>query len=159
MRLYHEHHGTTVEQLRTTMPISIRDESTEMLAGNQFVPARFLIPITIHDPIERMRVIRELVTFQRNEPALRFTDAIAGILNRLPTLVVTQLFGSMLKGVDFVTSNVPGVPVPVFFAGAALESQVRVRPADRRRDQHHARQLSRQSPHRREHGPRRHTGR
>jgi WS/DGAT/MGAT family acyltransferase len=124
MRLYHERHGTTVEQLRTTMPISIRDESTETLAGNQFVPARFLIPIGIRDPIERMRAIRELVAFQRNEPALTLTDAIAGILNRLPTAVVTQLFGSMLKGVDFVTSNVPGVPVPVFFAGAALESQV-----------------------------------
>jgi len=124
MRLYHERHDTTVEQLRTTMPISIRDETTETLAGNQFVPARFLIPIAIRDPIERMRAIRELVTFQRNEPALTFTDAIAGVLNRLPTAVVTQLFGSMLKGVDFVTSNVPGVPVPVFFAGAALESQV-----------------------------------
>jgi diacylglycerol O-acyltransferase / wax synthase len=124
MRLYHERHGTTVEQLRTTMPISIRDEATATLAGNQFVPARFLIPIGIRDPIERMRVIRQLVAFQRNEPALTFTDAIAGILNRLPTALVTQLFGSMLKGVDFVTSNVPGVPVPVFFAGAALESQV-----------------------------------
>ena len=106
------------------MPISIRDETTETLAGNQFVPARFLIPIAMRDPIERMRAIRALVTFQRNEPALTFTDAIAGILNRLPTAVVTQLFGSMLKGVDFVTSNVPGVPAPVFFAGAALESQV-----------------------------------
>src|SRR5437870_5427743 len=66
MRLYHERHDTTVEQLRTTMPISIRDETTETLAGNQFVPARFLIPIAIRDPIERMRAIRELVTFQRN---------------------------------------------------------------------------------------------
>jgi diacylglycerol O-acyltransferase len=124
MRLYHERHGTTVAQLRTTMPISIRDETTETLAGNQFVPARFLIPVGIRDPIARMRAIRELVAFQRNEPALTFTDGIAGILNRLPTAVVTQLFGSMLKGVDFVTSNVPGVPVPVFFAGAALESQM-----------------------------------
>jgi len=29
----------------------------------------------------------------------------------------------MLKGIDFVTSNVPGVPVPVWFAGARLEAQ------------------------------------
>jgi WS/DGAT/MGAT family acyltransferase len=124
MRRYHERHGATAEQLRTTMPINIRDETTDTLAGNQFVPARFLIPVAVHDPIERMRLIRELVAFQRREPALAFTDAIAGVLNRLPTAVVTQLFGSMLKGVDFVTSNVPGVPVPVYFAGAALESQV-----------------------------------
>ena len=138
LRLYHERHGTTVEQLRMTMPISIRDETTETLAGNQFVPARFLVPITIDDPIERMRAIRELVAFQRNEPALTFTDAIAGVLNRLPTAVVTQLFGSMLKGVDFVTSNVPGVPVPVFFAGRRARVAVRVRPAHRRGRQHHA---------------------
>jgi diacylglycerol O-acyltransferase len=124
LRLYHERHGTPVEQLRTTMPISIRDESTDTLAGNQFVPARFIVPIAIRDPIERMRAIRELVVFQRNEPALTLTDSIAGVLNRLPTALVTELFGSMLKGVDFVTSNVPGVPVPVFFAGAALESQL-----------------------------------
>src|SRR5438045_1519564 len=78
----------------------------------------------VRRPAANLRSIVELVAFQRNEPALTFTDAIAGILNRLPTAIVTQLFGSMLKGVDFVTSNVPGVPVPVFFAGAALESQV-----------------------------------
>ena len=29
----------------------------------------------------------------------------------------------MLRGVDFVATNVPGVPVPVFFAGARLEAQ------------------------------------
>src|SRR5205807_4556783 len=80
--------------------------------------------ISVVDPLERMRTIRELVTFQRNEPALAFTDGIAGVLNRLPTTVATQLFGSMLKGVDFVTSNVPGVPVQVYLAGAALESQL-----------------------------------
>ena len=34
------------------------------------------------------------------------------MLNQLPTTVATALFGSMLKGADFVTSNVPGVAVP-----------------------------------------------
>ena len=29
----------------------------------------------------------------------------------------------MLKGIDFVTSNVPGVPIPLFLARAAVESQ------------------------------------
>jgi hypothetical protein len=29
----------------------------------------------------------------------------------------------MLKGIDFVTSNVPGIPFPVYFAGAKLEAQ------------------------------------
>jgi diacylglycerol O-acyltransferase len=29
----------------------------------------------------------------------------------------------MLKGVDFVTSNVPGPPVPVYLAGARIDAQ------------------------------------
>jgi diacylglycerol O-acyltransferase len=41
----------------------------------------------------------------------------------LPSTVTTGLFGSMLKGIDFVTSNVPGAPIPVFLAGAKLLSQ------------------------------------
>ncbi|MDQ1374420.1 MAG: diacylglycerol O-acyltransferase / wax synthase [Actinomycetota bacterium] len=117
---YHERHDAPVDALRMTMPISVRVEG-QNLGGNQFVPARFPVPLNIADPVERMRVVRGLVTEQRNEPALAFTDAIAGVLNRLPTGVVTQLFGSMLKGIDFVTSNVPGAPFPVFLAGAKVE--------------------------------------
>jgi hypothetical protein len=37
--------------------------------------------------------------------------------------MLTGLFGSMLRGVDFTTSNVPGVPVPVYFGGAKLLEQ------------------------------------
>jgi WS/DGAT/MGAT family acyltransferase len=118
---YHERHGAPVDALRMTMPINIRSEG-QAAGGNQFVPARFPVPMNIADPLERMRVIRGLVAEQRAEPALAFTDAIAGVLNRLPTGAVTQLFGSMLKGIDFVTSNVPGAPIPVYLAGSRVEA-------------------------------------
>ena len=107
------------------MPISIRDETTETLADRPVRPPGSS-SVAVRDPIRHMEATANHARRvpSRSDPLLSFTDAIAGILNRLPTAVVTQLFGSMLKGVDFVTSNVPGVPVPVFFAGAALESQV-----------------------------------
>jgi WS/DGAT/MGAT family acyltransferase len=123
LRLYHLGRGSAVPALRMTMPISIRDDRTSDLAGNQFVPARFPVPIDIDDPVERMRRVRSLVAQQRGEPALALTDPLAGVLRRLPTSVSTGVFGSMLKGVDFVTSNVPGVPIPVFLAGARMEAQ------------------------------------
>ena len=56
------------------------------------------------------------------------SEPLAGILNRLPTTAVTGIFGSMLKGVDFITSNVPGLPVPVYLGGARLESQIALGP-------------------------------
>ena len=34
------------------------------------------------------------------------------------------LFGSMIKGSDFTTSNVPGAPIPIYIAGAQVESMV-----------------------------------
>ena len=122
LRRYHEAHEAPVPGLRMGMPINIRDADTENVAGNQFVPARFLVPLGPPDPVSRMLAVRQLVAQQRAEPALASTEAIAGILNRLPTTVTTQLFGSMLKGVDFITSNVPGSPVPVYAAGARVEA-------------------------------------
>ncbi len=99
-----------VDELRMTMPINIRTEATANLAGNQFAPARFAVPVGIDDPIARMNAVRELMEAQRREPALALTDALAGILNRLPVTATTGIFGSMLRGIDFVTSNVPGPP-------------------------------------------------
>ncbi|MFP5326703.1 MAG: wax ester/triacylglycerol synthase family O-acyltransferase [Acidimicrobiia bacterium] len=127
-RRYHEHHGEPVEALRVTMPINTRGDDTGDLAGNSFAPARFRVPISIADPIERMQAIQSLVQAQRREPALAFADSIAGVLNRLPASVVTPLFGSMLKGVDFVASNVPGAPFPVYLAGAKVEAQYAMGP-------------------------------
>jgi WS/DGAT/MGAT family acyltransferase len=119
---YHERLGAPVEALRMTMPINIRTGDGEVLAGNQFVPARFPVPMTITDPAQRMQAVKGLVGEARSEPGLALTEPVAGVLNRLPVSVTTQLFGGMLKGIDFVTSNVPGAPFPVFLAGGRLES-------------------------------------
>lgn len=124
LRRYHVAHGTSVDSLRMNMPINIRTEETEHVAGNQFAPARFAIPLDIEDPIEAMVAMRELVAEQRGEPALAMIEPMAGVLNRLPTTVTTSLFGSMLKGVDVTTSNVPGAPIPIFIGGAEIELMV-----------------------------------
>ena len=116
---YHESHGSSTGSLRMAMPINTRGDG-ESLGGNQFVPARFEIPLVIDDPIERMRATHELVGQQRSEPALDLVDPMAGVLNRLPRGLTTEVFGSMLRGVDVVTSNVPGAPIELFSAGAKV---------------------------------------
>jgi len=121
MRLYHEHHGQPVDELRMTMPINLRNAAVDAAGGNHFAPARFPVPVgALPDAGARLQRVSELVGVWRNEPALLATDALAGVLNRLPTRVTTELFGSMLKHVDFVTSNVPGAPVPIFLGGAEV---------------------------------------
>jgi hypothetical protein len=117
---YHSLHGVEPDALRMVMPINLRGEDTA-LGGNHFTPARFLVPLQIADPEERMRALGELARAARDEPAVAFTDVMAMVLNQLPTRVTTAFFGAMLKGSDFVTSNVPGSPFPLYVAGAELE--------------------------------------
>ncbi len=55
----------------------------------------------------------------RSERSLSYTQAIAGVLNLMPRWYI----GSVLRNVDFVASDVPGIPIPVFLAGAAVRMQ------------------------------------
>jgi len=121
LRRYHERHGAAVERLRMTMPINVRAGEKGRKAGNQFVPARFEVPMQVRDPIERMQAIGEAVRQQRSEPALPLVDEISSFLNRFPAAISAQLFGALLKGVDFVTSNVPGPQFDTYASGGLIE--------------------------------------
>jgi diacylglycerol O-acyltransferase / wax synthase len=119
MRLYHHHHGVQPAELRMGMPISTRDPGART-AGNSFVPARLEVPAHHDDPIEMMEAVRARMVAAREEPANQLVEPVANVLNRLPTTMLTQLFGSMMKGQDFQTSNVPGAPIPLYLIGTEV---------------------------------------
>jgi WS/DGAT/MGAT family acyltransferase len=119
LRRYHEYHGVSVDVLRMTLPISVRTED-DPLGSNRFTPARFVVPVGITDPTMRIHALRQLVREWRAEPAIAWTDTLASGLNRLPRPLVTSIFGGMLKNVDFVATNVPGLPVPMYLGGAEI---------------------------------------
>ncbi len=119
---YHRHHDAMVDELRMTMPINVRSAGDPGdVAGNSFAPARFAVPLGIEDPVARMRAVGVLVKEQRAEPAYARVGQISSALFSLGPAVFTPLTGSMLKAIDFVTSNVPGPPCPVFVSGARIE--------------------------------------
>ena len=118
---FHRAHRAPAEALRMSMPINIRSGEKKALAGNQFVPARFPVELKIRDPRERLAAVRGLVRSQREEPALGWTEEISATINRFGEAAATRLVGSMMKAVDFVTSNVPGPPFPVYMSGAHIE--------------------------------------
>jgi diacylglycerol O-acyltransferase len=119
LRRYHEHHGAPVDELRVTLPISIRTPQ-DPPGGNHITLIRFAVPVADPDPASRIRAMSRLCRAARDERSLHFTAAIAGTLNLLPQGVV----GSMLKHVDFVASDIPGFAFPVYLAGAAVERYV-----------------------------------
>jgi diacylglycerol O-acyltransferase len=119
LRRYHDLHSVAVDELRVTLPISIRKES-DPVAGNRITLQRFAVPLLPADPAARIGVIGRRCRAARDERSLPHTDAIAGGLNLLPPSIV----GGMLKHVDFLASNVPGFPFPVYLAGAPVSAYV-----------------------------------
>jgi diacylglycerol O-acyltransferase / wax synthase len=118
LRRYHDKHGVTVGDLHLTMPISVRRDGDEM-GGNRITLARFDVPVGLADPARRISEIRERTNRVRNEKSTPYIQLIAGAMNLLPRWYI----GSVLRHVDFLASDVPGVPVPVYLAGAKVRTQ------------------------------------
>ncbi len=115
LRRYHERHDTTVQYLRAVIPISLRT-TQDTGWGNKITLMRLTVPTGEPDPAARMRLLHQLTGAAREEPSLPVTGAIAGMLNMLPVGYVAGI----LKHADFVASNVPGVPRPVYVAGSKV---------------------------------------
>jgi diacylglycerol O-acyltransferase len=113
LRRYHEAMGVEVEDLRVAMPVSIR-HADDGIGGNHVSVMRFKVPVGVDEPEERIRRLHEVGRHVRAEKSLGLTETIAGVLNLMPPGVI----GSMLKHIDFLASNVPGVPVPMWLCGA-----------------------------------------
>jgi WS/DGAT/MGAT family acyltransferase len=121
LQRYHARHESDASALRMIMPINVRGAHPG-LGGNHFTPARLVVPLTIDDPAERVQVVGEKCRELRAEPAVALSPSLAGVLNHLPRRAATFLFGSMLKGADFVTSNVPGSPFPLYLCGSRVDA-------------------------------------
>ena len=122
MRRYHAHHGDVPPALRVTMPVNQR-RSDDPAGSNKFAPVRFELAIAEPDPRERMRRLGAAARAERREPGLRFTGQVAGALNAVPAPITTAVMGSMLKAVDLVATNVPGLTRPVALVGAPVSLQ------------------------------------
>lgn len=116
---YHLEHGHDVAELKITLPVSLRRQ-TDADGGNRFTPVRFRIPIAEPDPVQRIGQLGELARRWRNEPALDFSESVALMLDLLHPAVTTAVMSSMLKGIDFVATNVPGIPFRCYLAGAEV---------------------------------------
>ncbi len=118
LRRYHEKHGVEIGDLHLTMPISLRTDSDDM-GGNRITLMRFDVPAGEIEPAARIQAIHERAGAVRAERSLPYTQLIAGALNLMPRWYI----GSVLRHVDFLASDVPGVPVPVFLGGAPVRAQ------------------------------------
>ncbi len=112
MNHYHEAMGNPVGELRMNMPISLRTSADQT---NAVTIARFEIPISnaIDDVLA---AAADTVRAWRAEPALKLADYLADLSRFLPP----EMVSAAAQTSDLTASNVPGIPVPVWLAGAKV---------------------------------------
>ena len=120
LRRYHQAHGADPDELRVTMPISVRRED-DPEGGNRITVARYPIPVGESDPRARLQAIHEATVAARKEPAVEATNTIAGAFSVLPPTILSVVFGGMLFHVDLLASNVPGFPEVPYVAGGRAD--------------------------------------
>ena len=157
LRHYHQLHGYPAGELRIMMPVSIRRPS-DPVETNRFVPARFLLPADEADPSARVAEVHERAGVWKHSPGLGLTDVMAGVLNRLPAAAATSAFAMMLKGSDFVATNVPGALDRHLSRRGPGPGVLRLRPALGRRHERGPGHCRRPDLHRGERGPGRRPG-
>lgn len=112
MHHYHEAMGNPVGELRMNMPISLRTSADQT---NAVTIARFEIPISnaIDDVLA---AAADTVRAWRAEPALKLADYLADLSRFLPP----EMVSAAAQTSDLTASNVPGIPAPVWLAGAKV---------------------------------------
>jgi diacylglycerol O-acyltransferase len=117
---YHRAKGADVDELRVTMPVSVREDKSA--GGNAFSPARLLIPVGEKDPAARFAAVHERLGVAKNERALGLFGALAGVMNNLPTSMLTRVARQQAETVDFAASNVRAADFDLYVAGALIEA-------------------------------------
>lgn len=117
---YHRQVGTPAAALRMAMPISHRADRS--VGGNVFSPTQSVLPANVDEPATLLAAIHEILARTKSEPAIGAANALAGLINLLPTSMVARTGYRFAGVIDFVTSNLRAAPMDTFIAGALMES-------------------------------------
>src|SRR5207302_8365122 len=115
---YHRTRGAPVDELRISMPVSRRGDGSA--GGNAFSPTRVLVPTGEMATRERFAIVHERLAVTKGERALGAIDAMAGLLNGLPTSLLTRVARQQVETVDFAASNVRAADFELYVAGALV---------------------------------------
>jgi WS/DGAT/MGAT family acyltransferase len=123
-------HGDA-ETLLTAVPVNIRPPEAQGLnsqVGNDIKAMLMHLPIGERDPRRRLDLVRELVGRKREHPAVEALPVFASALSLLPRPLHRAVSLASAGMVDLIVTNVPGIPVARFVAGAEIQSAYPIAP-------------------------------
>jgi diacylglycerol O-acyltransferase / wax synthase len=123
MGAWHRAHRLTVEELLTLVPVNLRkpEEWAEKAhVGNVATGILVPLPIRLTDPLATYREVHARMEAKKADPSSRASPLLAEALSVLPRQLVTWLTEATFGNIDFIVTNVPGILVPRYLAGAEI---------------------------------------
>lgn len=123
MGAWHRAGRLTVEELLTLVPVNLRrpEEWAENAhVGNVATGILVALPIGLADPLATYREVHARMEAKKADPASRASPLLAEALSVLPRQLVTWLAEATFGNIDFIVTNVPGIMVPRYLAGAEI---------------------------------------
>jgi WS/DGAT/MGAT family acyltransferase len=120
-----------VRELRTLVPINLRQASEFGLAagiGNRTTGVNVRLPIGIADPVARFREIHERMQARKASPSVEMLPGLAHLISGAPRWLYKRFALEMSNAIDLIVTNVPGVPIPRYVAGAEITAAYPIAP-------------------------------
>lgn len=117
---YHADRGESVEAFNTSFVLSTRSDNK--VSGNAFTPVLVQVPGDEVSLQSRMATVRNIIAVARDGISSGGgLTGLSGIINLLPTSVVTKTARAQAAKIDFATSNLRGAPFTLYCAGAMVD--------------------------------------
>lgn len=124
MGTWHQSHGhAAASEVLTLVPINLRPWSEQGIVagtGNRATGVMVKLPLGIRDPLARFREIHARMAERKASPALELLPDLAEALVLLPRPLVRALSLVGSQTVQLIVTNIPGIMVPRYAAGARI---------------------------------------
>jgi diacylglycerol O-acyltransferase / wax synthase len=117
------HHIRAVRELMTLVPVNLRkpEEWAEKAhIGNVATGIMVPLPIRLGDPLATYREVRKRMEAKKADPAMTASPLLAEVLSVLPRRLFSWMAETTFGNIDFIVTNVPGILVPRYLAGAEI---------------------------------------
>ena len=110
--------------IRTMMPVNLRraEEANEL--GNRFGLVIVSLPVGMHDPQERMVVLKQRMDTIKDTPEAVVAFGILNTMGLTPIQVERIIVDIFAAKVSAVMTNVPGPREPLYLAGSRLQDMM-----------------------------------
>jgi WS/DGAT/MGAT family acyltransferase len=114
--------------LRALVPVSMRSEEERGMLGNRLAVFRAPLPVYAHDPVERLRIVREEMAKVKQSKQVMGAETLVALNDFAPPTMLAQAsrlnFSTRLF--NMIVTNVPGPQFPLYVLGRELETVVPV---------------------------------